>query len=120
MVLTIPIKPVLWLIRALGHQELANDLSLKIVRILFHSLKAASGVDLQLRGIENLPDTDDDGVLFVGNHCSYFDIILSACAFKTCTGYIGKKELGRIPLLNTWMLILSSTCSRSSGACLAR
>ncbi len=106
MLLTIPIKLVVLLLRRTGHYDAGNRLAFRTVRLLFLPLKAASGVKLIVRGSEYLPTESDDGVLFVGNHCSYFDIILSACVFKTCTGYIGKKELGRMPLLNSWMLAI--------------
>ncbi|MBR6328666.1 MAG: 1-acyl-sn-glycerol-3-phosphate acyltransferase [Lachnospiraceae bacterium] len=104
LILSLPGKWLVFLLRKTGHYDAGNKLAKFCAGILFDLLRIASGVKLTVRGEENL--TRDEGVLYVGNHCSYFDIVLSFCAFKTCTGYIGKKELGRYPLFNTWMLAI--------------
>ena len=41
--------------------------------------------------------------VFVGNHRSYFDIVLSYSRCPIRTGYIAKKEMERYPLLSNWM-----------------
>ena len=51
-------------------------------------------------GEENIPD---EAVLFIGNHRSYFDILLTYSRCKRLTGYVAKKEMEKIPLLSTWM-----------------
>ncbi len=51
-------------------------------------------------GEENVPD---EPVLFIGNHRSFFDILLTYSRCKRLTGYIAKKEMERFPLLNNWM-----------------
>jgi len=73
-------------------------------KILLVPIRLLSGIRLTVIGQENL--AKDEGVLYVGNHCSYFDIVLSYCTFKTCTGYIAKKDLGQLPLLNVWMVLV--------------
>ena len=72
--------------------------------ILLGTVRILSGIRLTVIGRENL--AKDEGVLYVGNHCSYFDIVLSYCTFNSCTGYIAKKDLGQIPLLNVWMMLI--------------
>ena len=51
-------------------------------------------------GEENIPD---EPVLFIGNHRSYFDILLTYSRCQRLTGYIAKKEMLSYPLLRTWM-----------------
>ena len=54
-------------------------------------------------GLENVPD---EPVLFIGNHRSYFDILLTYSRCKRLNGYVAKKEMEKIPLLSTWMKYL--------------
>ena len=39
----------------------------------------------------------------MGNHRSYFDIVLTYSHFPGITGYVAKKEMLRYPLLSNWM-----------------
>ena len=52
-------------------------------------------------GLENVPT--DRPVLFVANHRSIFDIILAGSLITYPVGFVAKKELAKIPLLNLWM-----------------
>ena len=45
----------------------------------------------------------DEPVLFIGNHRSFFDILLTYSRCKNLTGYVAKKEMEKVPLLSTWM-----------------
>ena len=60
-----------------------------------------SGCKVNVIGKENIPQ--DGPVLFVGNHRSYFDILLTYSRCRRLTGYVAKKEMEKIPLLSTWM-----------------
>mgnify|MGYP000273164870 CR=1 FL=1 len=42
-------------------------------------------------------------MLFIGNHRSFFDILLTYSRCPRLTGYVAKKEMEKIPLLSTWM-----------------
>ena len=52
-------------------------------------------------GEENVPK--DQAVLYVANHRSYFDILLTYSRCPIRTGYVAKKEMERYPLLSNWM-----------------
>ena len=54
-------------------------------------------------GEENVPD---EPVLFIGNHRSFFDILLTYSRCKRLTGYVAKDSMEKIPLLSTWMRYL--------------
>ena len=75
--------------------------SLKIVQWAFRSVLVLSGTELTVIGRENIPE--DQPVLYVGNHRSYFDIVIGYTLIKRECGFIAKKEMERYPLLSDWM-----------------
>ena len=102
LILSIPVFFVEWLIGKKNRQM--RDLSsLRIVQWGFKCILKIAGVDATVIGLENIPD---EPVLFVGNHRSYFDILLTYSRCPGLTGYIAKKEMEKIPLLSTWMKYL--------------
>ena len=62
------------------------------------------GIRVKVSGIENLPETSN--LCFVSNHQSAADIPLIVGFIPKKVGFIAKKELGRIPVLNLWMKAL--------------
>ena len=42
-------------------------------------------------------------LFFVGNHRSYFDILMTYVRVPRPTGYVAKMEMKKVPLLNIWM-----------------
>ena len=81
-----------------GHRD---RLSKALVGWGFRCIAWLAGTRLIVRGKENIPA--DSAALFVGNHRSYFDIVLTYSHFPGITGYVAKKEMLRYPLLNSWM-----------------
>ncbi|MBD5158343.1 MAG: 1-acylglycerol-3-phosphate O-acyltransferase [Butyrivibrio sp.] len=80
----------------------ARDISsLRIVQFGFKGILFFSGTKTTVIGLENIPK--DEAVLFVGNHRSYFDVIISYSMMPNLTGYVAKKEIEKVPILSTWM-----------------
>lgn len=75
--------------------------SLRMVQWAFRVINKICGVKLTVIGHENVPG--DQAVLYVANHNSYFDIIITYSLCPDLTGYIAKDTLGKVPLLNIWM-----------------
>ena len=99
LTLTIPILIIEWIIGKFTPH--ARDISsLRIVQWGFKVILRMSGVKATVIGEENIPD---EPVLFIGNHRSYFDILLTYSRCKRLTGYIAKKEMERYLTLTTWM-----------------
>lgn len=100
LVLGIPALLVLWLIGKSdpGRKDRAAK---AIVGWGFRCIAFLAGTKLIVRGTENIPA--DSAVLYVGNHRSYFDIVLTLNHFPRVTGYVAKSEMLRYPLLNIWM-----------------
>lgn len=75
--------------------------SLKIVQFMFRLILRLSGVTVTVKGKENIPE--DRAVLYVGNHRSYFDILVGYTTVPGLMGFVAKKEMLKIPLLRSWM-----------------
>lgn len=103
LILSIPVFFVEWLIGK-WNPSLKDRSSLRIVQGAFRIVAWLAGVRLTVIGEENVPK--DQAVLYIGNHRSYFDIVLTYARCPRLTGYIAKKELEKIPLLSTWMRYL--------------
>ena len=74
--------------------------SWKYVRGFFRGLIFLAGTKVEVRGAENIPDQP---ALFVGNHRSYFDIIILQTLSKTPMAFVAKKEFRSYPLLPAYM-----------------
>ena len=94
--------PVLLFEAVLGHfNPKARDYQcLRLVQATFRFMLFIAGTRITVIGEEKIPD---EPVLFIGNHRSYFDILLTYSRCKRLTGYIAKKEMLRYPLLRDWM-----------------
>ncbi len=75
--------------------------SLHVVQAVFRFILKMVGVHITVKGLENVPK--DRAVLYVGNHRSYFDILVGYTTVPTLVGFVAKKEMKRYPLLYNWM-----------------
>ena len=100
LILTIPIA-LLILIIGLFNPALKDRISLGMVKWAFSVALFIAGTSVTVIGEDNIPK--DRAVLYVGNHRSYFDILVTCARFNRPTGFVAKKELGRVPLLSMWM-----------------
>lgn len=100
LILSIPLLIIEWIIGRFN-QELKDRSSLAIVNWAFRWVIRFSGTKVIALGEENIPK--DTAVLYVGNHRSYFDIVLTYVRVPRPTGYVAKKEMLKIPLLSNWM-----------------
>lgn len=103
LILSIPLLLVEWIIGKFS-PELKDISSLRIVQAVFRFILWESGTKVTVIGEENVPK--DTPVLYIGNHRSYFDILLTYCRCPLRTGYVAKKEMERYPLLSNWMRYL--------------
>ena len=99
LILFSPVLVAEWIIGK-WNKEKKDYSSLRIVQNAFKLILKMTGVKVTVIGEENVPD---EAVLFIGNHRSFFDILLTYSRCKRLTGYIAKKEMDRFPLLNNWM-----------------
>lgn len=100
LIFSIPLLIAEWMIGKFN-MELKNTSSLAIVNWAFRVCLFFAGTKITVIGEENVPK--DTPVLYVGNHRSYFDILITYVRVPRPTGYIAKIEMLKWPLLVNWM-----------------
>lgn len=103
LVLSIPILIAEWIIGRFS-PKIRDSSSLKIVLAVFRLCIHITGSTVTVIGEENVPK--DTAVLYIANHRSFFDVLLTYVRVPRCTGYIAKYEMKHIPLLHAWMCLL--------------
>lgn len=100
LVLSIPLLVAEWIIGK-KRPDIKDRSSLAIVNWAFRMVIRIAGAKVIAIGEDRIPK--DTAVLYVGNHRSYYDIILTYVRVPRPTGYIAKKEMLHYPLLSNWM-----------------
>lgn len=103
LILSTPIMLIEWIIGKFN-PSVKDKSSLAIVNWAFRWVIRLAGTKVIAIGEENIPT--DTAVLYVGNHRSFFDIVLTYVRVPRPTGYVSKKEMDKWPLLNVWMRYL--------------
>ncbi len=95
--------PLLIMQNSLGKKDpkARGEESTRIVRFMFRLFLKVAGVKVTVKGAEHIPT--DRAVLYVGNHRSYFDILVGYTTTPGLVGFIAKKEMRKFPILNKWM-----------------
>lgn len=100
LIIGIPLLFIEWVIGKFN-KELKDYSSLRLVQGAFKLILFMAGVKLTVIGEEHVPK--DQAVLYVGNHRSYFDVVMTYARCPRLTGYVAKIEMLRYPLLRSWM-----------------
>lgn len=100
LLLLIPLLGVEWLLEKCNKQA-ADISSLRIIQWVFRAIAVLSGVRLTVIGEDNVPK--NQAVLYVPNHQSYFDVILTYARCPGLTGFVAKDAMLKVPLLRSWM-----------------
>ena len=83
------------------NKHAADISSLRIVQWAFKVILFITGTKLTVIGEERIPK--DQAVLYIPNHQSYFDIVITYSRCPGLTGYISKDFMEKVPLLSNWM-----------------
>lgn len=103
LILSIPVLLAEWILGKFS--PLKKDISsLRLIQAVFRFILWIAGTKITVIGEENIPK--DTPVLYIGNHRSYFDILLTYTRCPGRTGYVAKKEMEKYPLLSNWMKYL--------------
>lgn len=100
LILSLPLLGIEWIIGKINPGAKDRS-SLAIVKGVFRFVVFLSGTKVTVKGLENLPT--DRSVLYIGNHRSYFDIIINYIYMPGLTGFVAKKETSKIPSFRVWM-----------------
>ncbi len=99
LLLSYLIFPIVWLVGKCNPQ--AKDyFSLRFIQWGFEVILWIAGTKVTVIGKENMPD---EAALYVGNHRSFFDILIMYVQCKDLTGFVAKDSLDKIPSLRVWM-----------------
>lgn len=95
--------PVLIVIACIGHfrPDIRDHIAAKFIRFIFRVHMLCAGTRVTVIGKERIPT--DRAVLYVGNHRSIFDIIITYPHVVGNSGFIAKKSLKKIPIFAIWM-----------------
>lgn len=83
------------------HPNTADISQLRIVQWAFRVIIFLTGTRLTIIGEDHIPK--DQAVLYIGNHRSYFDIVITYARCPQLTGYVAKDTMLKIPILSIWM-----------------
>ena len=72
-----------------------------LVTSAFRCVAFLSGIRLRIIGKEHLPE--NEAVLYIGNHQSYFDIVITYGLMPAFTGFIAKSGMLKVPVLSSLM-----------------
>ena len=101
LIITLPLELVLFIIGKFN-MPLRDKISMACVKYGgFMVVRKLSGANVIVNGLDNIPS--DTACLFVGNHNSFFDVIISYTLMNRPTGFVAKKEFRKYPSLNVWM-----------------
>lgn len=101
LILSLPIILVEFILGKLGLTDIKDRSSNAIIRWAFSVCLFITGSKLTVEGRENIPD--NEAVLYIGNHNSYMDIVVSFISFKGICGFISKDMMGKVPIFRLWM-----------------
>lgn len=100
LVLGLPVLGIEWIISKFNKSHV-DMVQLRIVQWGFKCVSFLSGVKLTVIGEENVPK--DEPVLYIGNHRSFFDVVVTYARCPGLTGYIAKDGVNKVPILRVWM-----------------
>lgn len=103
LILSLPLQFAVWIIGKFN-PDLKGRISLAVVGWGFKAVALIAGAKITVIGEENVPK--DRPVLYISNHRSYYDIILTYYRVPRQTGYIAKDSMAHIPSLSRWMRYL--------------
>lgn len=91
---------IFWLYGKINPKK-ADLYQLRIVQKIFKVIHATAGIRLTVIGEENVPT--DEAVLYVSNHRSMADVIVTYARCPGLTGFVSKDVVEKVPALRAWM-----------------
>jgi len=93
-----------FLLNILGLKKPTSWVIYRMAQTWAKAIVFITGSAMDVQGIENIPK--QGGVCFVSNHVGIFDVVLALAYIGRPFGFIAKKELALIPLIDLWILLL--------------
>ena len=102
LLLSYLLYPILWIVEKCN-KKAKDYASLRIVQWGFNVILWIAGTKITVIGKENMLD---ETALYVGNHRSFFDILIMYVQCKDLTGFVAKDSLEKVPSFRVWMRYL--------------
>jgi 1-acyl-sn-glycerol-3-phosphate acyltransferase len=103
-VILIPIGLIQAALHLCGGKRAADWIMCKIATWWSLTLIRITGSTVEVSGTENIPKKG--GVCIISSHESIFDIVLHMAYEGRFVGFIARSEIGLIPPINLWILLL--------------
>lgn len=103
LIISIPVL-LIDLVIGLFSMKARDSFTMWIIGFVFSIITFLSGVKIHISGLENIPK--DQAVLYIGNHKSFFDVLVTYQLFPGATAFIAKKEFSNVPILSWWMRMM--------------
>ena len=100
LIMGLPVLGIEWIISKFNKAH-ADMVQLRSVQWGLKCVAFISGVKLTVIGEENVPR--DEPVLYIGNHRSFFDVVVTYARCPGLTGYIAKDGVNKVPIFRIWM-----------------
>lgn len=91
---------IFWIYRKFN-QEKADLMQLRLIQWVFRVIHVLAGIKLTVIGEENVPT--DEAVLYVSNHRSMADVVVTYARCPGLTGFVSKDVVNKVPALRAWM-----------------
>ena len=104
MVFLFPFGLIAFIFFLLGLRKPMKHFMYRIAKLWGLSVIKIAGISVTVKGREFIPLKE--GVCFISNHDSYFDIVLLLAFCGRPFGFVAKKELAFVPFLNVWIFML--------------
>lgn len=100
MFLTLFLRFYLFILEKIVSHERYNDSLYKIVNNWANHILKVIGVNVNIKGIENVPEGN---CLIVSNHQGNADFLILMAKLNKQMGFIAKKEILKLHIVGTWM-----------------
>lgn len=97
---------IAFIFRKAGNKNASEFIIDKTAHLLIRLIFFMLGGKVVVEGLENVPNSGR--ICFIGNHSSVLDCIAVMYPKKVFTGFIGKVEVKKIPIVNSWFDALNS------------
>jgi 1-acyl-sn-glycerol-3-phosphate acyltransferase len=114
VIITVVLMIPAFILLLFGVKKTAYRYLNKLAKLYARHLLFMFGTRVHVSGLDNLPDSNN--ICFISNHQGIADIPIIAGYIPKTTGFIAKKELGRIPFLNIWMKAMNCVLIDRSSA----
>lgn len=104
-IVSIPLFLIEYVIGRFNNNAKVKSSQWIVCKLGFKPIMAIAGIRLTVKGLENVPKNTP--VLYVGNHRSYFDIVVGYTLAKNNTGFVAKKSMEKIPFISVWMKMIN-------------